>query len=75
MTEQQAIEYKEDLVKVKEELKQLKKKYFTEKKSFQKRLEALKTDSKDPNQAGEVVNQIKFTGGGFKMSIPGGVNN
>ncbi|KAF2901963.1 hypothetical protein ILUMI_04223 [Ignelater luminosus] len=75
MTEQQALEYKEDLDKVREELKQLKKKYLNEKKTQQKRLEALKAaESRETNQSlAQNSSQIKFTGGGFKMSITSSV--
>ncbi|XP_031349556.1 cilia- and flagella-associated protein 58-like [Photinus pyralis] len=68
MTELQSIEYKEDLDKVREELKEVKKKYLIEKKAHQKDLDALKTLESKHNQMPNIV-PIKFTGGGFKMSV------
>ncbi|KAK5644587.1 hypothetical protein RI129_005887 [Pyrocoelia pectoralis] len=68
MTELQAIEYKDDLDKVREELKEVKKKYLIEKKAHQKDIDTLKTLENKHNQMPNIV-PIKFTGGGFKMSV------
>ncbi|KAF5307653.1 hypothetical protein FQR65_LT06708 [Abscondita terminalis] len=68
LTELQVIEYKEDLDKVREELKDVKKKYLIEKKAHRKDLELLRMfEGKEPRRSSS--SQIKFAGGGFKMSI------
>ncbi|GLV32372.1 uncharacterized protein CBL_00919 [Carabus blaptoides fortunei] len=65
MYETQAMEYKIDIEKLTKELKDIKKKYYKEKKYNQRhlagetKLPAIKTSEED--------SQLKFTGGGFKM--------
>lgn len=65
MYETQAMEYKMDIEKLTKELKDIKKKYYKEKKLNQRhlaeetKLPAIKTSEED--------SQLKFTGGGFKM--------
>lgn len=64
-----------ELEKVSSELKELKKKYGEEKKAQAKRLAVLReTSSKTSNQS-KTSSEIKFTGGGFRMSVPPSVNN
>lgn len=71
MMEMQAKEYKANLDKVTEELNQLKKKNLAEQRARMKRLEALdQKPSKDLNQKdSRTSSQIKFAGGGFRMSV------
>lgn len=71
MTEIQAKEYKANLDKVTEELNQLKKKNLAEQRAKIKRLEALdQKASQDTNQKdSRTSSQIKFAGGGFRMSV------
>ncbi|KAK4875268.1 hypothetical protein RN001_011690 [Aquatica leii] len=68
MTELQVVEYKEDLDKIREELKMVKKKYLMEKKAHRKDLELLKLlEGKDQQRFSS--EQIKFSGGGYKMAL------
>lgn len=73
MTEMQAKEYKANLEKVTEELNQLKKKILAEQRVKNKRLEGLEQKvSQDLNQKDSRTSsssQIKYTGGGFRMSV------
>ncbi|XP_018319123.1 cilia- and flagella-associated protein 58-like [Agrilus planipennis] len=77
MTEQNALQYKQEMEKLKDEIKELRKKYLWEKKSRRKLCEFLATidkPSQDTNhkQGGRnQTNQTKFAGGGFRMSIDG----
>lgn len=68
MTEQQMAEYKVNLEKVTEELGQLKRKQLDEQKAKIKRQEIEQRPSLVANQKSASSSQIKFAGGGFRMS-------
>lgn len=68
MTEQQMAEYKANLEKVTEELGQLKRKQLDEQKAKTKRQEIEQRPSLVPNQKSSSSTQLKFAGGGFRMS-------
>lgn len=63
MTELQAKEYKLDLEKTTEELNKFKKRYAAD----QKKSEIPAADDKEGNKPDIVP--VKFTGGGFRMSV------
>jgi archaellum component FlaC len=70
MAELQAKEYKSDLQRVTDELNELKKKYIAEKRA-QKIQKLAYESSRDANQYHNKQNgaQVKYTGGGFRMSV------
>lgn len=73
MTELQAKEYKTNLEKVNDELKELKRKYINLKKAHEKQSQMVKQMSSQAlNQSQS--REIKISGGGYRMSVTG-VNN
>lgn len=70
MAELKTSEYKSDLQRVTEELAELKKKYLTEKKANRTLRMAYKS-SRELNQVhgGTTGGEIRYTGGGFRMSV------
>lgn len=68
MTEQQMAEYKVSLEKVTEELGQLKRKQLDEQRTKMKRQEIEQRPSLVANQKNSSSTQMKFAGGGFRMS-------
>lgn len=68
MAELKATEYKSDLQKVTEELAELKKKYLAEKKANRTKRMAYET-SRELNHSRGDAGEVKFTGGGFRMSV------
>lgn len=71
----QVKEYKANLEKVTEELNQLKKQKLAEKRARNKRLEAFseKPISDSNQKRNDAPAQIKFAGGGFRMSVDSSV--
>lgn len=70
MYELKSTEYKSDLQKVTEELAELKRRYLAEKKAHRTLRMAYKS-SRELNQAhgGSSGEEIRYTGGGFRMSV------
>lgn len=70
MSELKSAEYKSDLQRVTEELAELKKRYLAEKKAHRTLRMAYKS-SRELNQAhgGTPGGEIRYTGGGFRMSV------
>ncbi|CAG9771320.1 unnamed protein product [Ceutorhynchus assimilis] len=76
MSELKAAEYKTDVEKLAEELREIKEKYFQEKKTNHV-LRMAQRNSDRPNSPSSMVvkdaqahSQTSFTGGGFRMSVP-----
>lgn len=69
MADLKANEYKSDLQKLTDELAEMKKKYITEKKAH-RALRMAYESSREMNQNGDSeAGDVKFTGGGFRMSV------
>lgn len=68
MSELQAKEYKAELAKVTNEMKELKRKFCDEKKSHAKRLAVLQ-ESVSRLSIQYKPSDVKFAGGGYKMSV------
>lgn len=70
MAEHKSIEYKSDFQRVTEELGELKKKYLAEKKA-NRTLRMAYESSRELNQSrgGTAGGEIRYTGGGFRMSV------
>ncbi|XP_050310350.1 cilia- and flagella-associated protein 58-like [Anthonomus grandis grandis] len=72
LAELKVTEYKQDLQKVNEELAELKRKYLEEKKANQSRRATLDSSAGRGGRAGslnEENSEVRFTGGGFRMSV------
>lgn len=72
MAELKSTEYKSDLQKVTEELAELKRKYLEEKKANRSRHTALDLNDKErpaPARGNGAGGEVRFTGGGFRMSV------
>ncbi|XP_066139447.1 cilia- and flagella-associated protein 58-like [Euwallacea fornicatus] len=72
LAELKVTEYKSDLQKSMEEVADLKQKYLEEKKlnrAKQTVLESSGRDGSSQTQAGASVGEVRFTGGGFRMSV------
>ncbi|KAL1494784.1 hypothetical protein ABEB36_010327 [Hypothenemus hampei] len=69
MAELKASEYKADLQKVTEELGELKRKYLEEKKTNRARATPLESTAKERDYMQESASEVRFTGGGFRMSV------
>lgn len=74
MTELQVKEHKAELEKVTNELKTVKQKYAEERRAQSKRLAVLQESSSKSSNQSKQSSEIKFTGGGFRMSVAS-VNN
>lgn len=68
MTELQSKEYKLELEKATEELNRFKKRYAADQKAEQKKLELSTSVNKVASQT-PAPGPVKFTGGGFRMSV------
>lgn len=71
MTELHAKEYKMELEKATEELNKFKKRYAADQKAEQRKTELSTAADKEGSQTAAPV---KFTGGGFRMSVDSGQN-
>ncbi|XP_066253136.1 cilia- and flagella-associated protein 58-like [Euwallacea similis] len=73
LAELKVTEYKSDLQKSMEELADLKQKYLEEKKSNRAKQTALESSGRDRKssqmQTGASATEVRFTGGGFRMSV------
>lgn len=70
MAELKATEYKLDFEKITEELADLKRKYLEEKKLNRAKRTALEsTVERDGQSNNASASEVRFTGGGFRMSV------
>lgn len=69
MAELKATEYKLDLEKITEELADLKRKYLEEKKLNRAKRTALESTLERDGQSNASASEVRFTGGGFRMSV------
>lgn len=70
MYETQVGEYKGDMTKMVDEMCELKKKYYTQKRKFQKIKEITAKSPYEPILSGVLASSVKFCGGGFNMTTP-----
>ncbi|XP_030757675.1 cilia- and flagella-associated protein 58-like [Sitophilus oryzae] len=68
MTELKSAEYKADLQKVTEQLAELKRKYLEEKKANRAKRAAAEPNRENSSQIH--ANAVRFSGGGFRMTVP-----
>ncbi|XP_032679289.1 cilia- and flagella-associated protein 58-like [Odontomachus brunneus] len=70
MYETQVIEYKDDMSKMVNEMCELKTKYYTQKRKFQKMKESTVKSPYESILPRVLVSSVKFCGGGFNMTTP-----
>lgn len=70
MYETRMIEYKDDMSKMVNEMCELQKKYYTQKRKFQKMKESTAKSPYEPILPRVLVSNVKFCGGGYNMTTP-----